>query len=124
MVVDDEAVIRSVMAEYLELHGYDVDSFADCEAAHAAFDACRHGVVITDLRFPAGDGCDGFRLVEELMRLEPEVACIVMTATGGADCERRARNAGAVAFLEKPMRLAEVATLVGRLLDPGLSRAV
>jgi len=116
MLVDDESRILAAMVDYFGLLGYEVDGAADGESAQALFAERRHQVVITDLRLSRRGGLDGLDLVERVRRLAPQTACIVVTAHGGAEPERQARQLGAAAFLQKPVPLADLAAAVDAAL--------
>lgn len=116
MVVDDEECILAALAEYFALRGYAVDRARDGATARALFERHRHDVVITDLRLSPGGGREGFDLLTRVRELEPDTACVLLTAQALADCEPQARRAGADACLRKPVPLAEVARVVEGLV--------
>jgi PAS domain S-box-containing protein len=86
MVVDDEALIRSVMRRILEHGGYRVLEAADGEEALAAFDEADGEVcaVVTDLMMPR---LDGVALARSLLKRSPGLPIVV--ATGFAESHRR-----------------------------------
>jgi DNA-binding response OmpR family regulator len=89
LVVDDEAMLRSLVARAFREHGYEVieagDGVAALEAMRAAFRP--FDLVITDSRMP---GLDGPHLVERLREAYPELQIIHLSGSEGA----RGRSGG------------------------------
>ena len=56
LLVDDEESLRSVVAERLTDHGFDVVQAADGESALKALDGFAFDVIVSDLRLPGVDG--------------------------------------------------------------------
>lgn len=78
LVVDDEPIVREVVARYLARAGYEVDTAADGDAALAAFDAETPDLVLLDLMLPRRDG---FEVFEGIRRRSP-TPVIMLTARG------------------------------------------
>lgn len=89
---------------------------ADCLAsAHKHLRIYRPTVVIVDLGLPDGNGED---LIRELVN-GPDGVQVVLATSGDIDGESRARHAGAMGFLEKPVRsLAEFQQAILTHLPP------
>ena len=56
LIVDDDAEIRHLLAEYLEQHGYRVSTAADGRAMWAALERGHYDLLILDLMLPGEDG--------------------------------------------------------------------
>ena len=76
LIVDDDAEIRSLVAEYLTQHGYRVSTARDGAALHRALAAERPDLVVLDLMLP---GEDGLSLCRDL-RATSNVPVIMLTA--------------------------------------------
>ena len=76
LVVDDDAEIRNLVAEYLTQHGYHVSTARDGAALHSALEADRPDLVVLDLMLP---GEDGLSLCRDL-RATSNLPVIVLTA--------------------------------------------
>jgi CheY-like chemotaxis protein len=112
LLVEDDIVIRSPLADYLRNLGYVVVEAANAAEAIAVF-AARVAVdlVISDIQMPGS--MDGLGLARWVRRNRPGVR---MVLTSGADNAARAANLAEV-FLRKPYHGAEIGTQIGRLLD-------
>ena len=89
-----------------------VEAHDQAEAIHALQQA-RPAVVLTDLRFPEGDGFGVLRAAKEL---DPELPVIVMTAYGSIQDAVAAMKEGALDFLAKPVDPDHLLLLVERAL--------
>lgn len=77
LVVEDEALTRSLIVEMLKSSGFDVQS---CASAVEALRECRYldpDAVITDIDL--GPGPSGLDLVENLGRTSPHIAVLVLS---------------------------------------------
>jgi DNA-binding response OmpR family regulator len=104
LVEDDETIGRS-LAGALESQGYDVVWAADGAAASAAFAAARPDLVLLDLGLPDVDGVD---LCRELAGAAPMLPILMLTARHEEADIVVSLDAGAVDYVTKPFRLAEL----------------
>ncbi len=112
LIVDDEPVVREVLARYLTRSGFVADSAGDGEAAIAAFDASRPDLVLLDLMLPRMDGFGVFRSI----RARADTPVIMLTARGG-EMERIAGlELGADDYVAKPFSPREVVARVQAVL--------
>jgi CheY-like chemotaxis protein len=77
LVVDDDQVIRTLVADHLRRGGYDVDEAEDGVAALDSIRQTEPDVVVTDLGMPR---LDGLGLLRELSKSNPDLPAIVLTA--------------------------------------------
>lgn len=111
LLVEDEPLIREIMAEVLEEEGFDVT--ATCTADEAAILLAENGfaVLLTDVTMPGS--IDGIGLAEHAREVHPGLP--VVFVSGRPDSEVRARRfAGPVAFFAKPYDIATLVCAVGR----------
>lgn len=104
MIVDDDTMVRTMLADALEVFGYIVDAVDSGKEALARFAAGRYDVVLTDLLMP---DMSGLELVEELRRIDPAAPMILLTGAGGAAVSTDARGDG-VLTIYKPVSLAKL----------------
>jgi ornithine cyclodeaminase/alanine dehydrogenase-like protein (mu-crystallin family)/DNA-binding response OmpR family regulator len=116
LIIDDEEHITAAVTEYFMTLGYQVDCAQDAAAAHALLDRFDYAVIITDLRLSRSDRFEGFEILERIRSRCPQTASIVLTAHGYSENEKRARQRGASAFLQKPQPLEELAAVVAALV--------
>jgi FixJ family two-component response regulator len=99
-VVDDDRLMRSSTRRLLLADGFRVEAFASAEEFLASELAEETACLILDLRMP---GMDGLELQRRLAGDFNPVPIIFLSAHASADDERRALQAGAVEFLQKPV---------------------
>ncbi len=116
LVVDDDAAIRTVVAQALRRAGHDVtvaDSLAQLERALAL---SVPDVLITDVILPDGDGIDHVRSVASRFPLLP---IIVLSAQNTLTTAVRAAEVGAYEYLPKPFDLDVLTSAVTGALARG-----
>jgi CheY-like chemotaxis protein len=116
LVVDDDAMVRAVLAGQLDEAGYQVAEASDGLAALASLDAGGTvDVLVTDLSMP---GMNGLVLIEEARRRRPGLP--VMVLTGYADqatgLDVAALGGRATVLLRKPVSGDDLARAVAALL--------
>lgn len=98
VVAEDEAVIRMDLVETLRDEGYDVvGQAADGLSAVERIHSVSPDVALIDIAMPGMDG------IEVTRRVSEDTAVIVVTAFGQRDRIAQARDAGAMAYLVKPV---------------------
>lgn len=115
LVVDDEPMVREVLARYLERDGFEVEAAADGERALAAFDARRPDLVLLDLMLPRVDGFEVFRRI----RARGASPVIMITARGEVTDRIVGLETGADDYVAKPFSPAEVVARVRAVLRRG-----
>ena len=115
LLVEDEPLIREVMAEMLASAGYDVT--ATCTGDEAAILLAEDGfdILLTDVTMPGQ--IDGIGLAEHARELNPNLP--VVFVSGRPDTQRRAKGISPpTAFFPKPYDLDDLVGTVGRLSHP------
>lgn len=115
LVVEDDAPLRAALIAALSAQGYQAMEAGDGAGALAEIAAADVDVVLSDIGMPG----DGYALLAQLRRLRPQVPVVLMTGIEEDDLGRRARDAGAYAYLVKPIRL----SVLKRTLDDACHRA-
>ncbi len=99
LVVDDHGLIQEFITEVLGDEGYAVTTAASGEEALEIFRQQVFPLVLTDIHM---GGLSGFDVLEEIRRIAPETAVIIMSSDASPEHLDRAKNAGAADFLAKP----------------------
>jgi|HubBroStandDraft_4_1064222.scaffolds.fasta_scaffold127571_2 CheY-like chemotaxis protein len=115
LIVDDNADIRLGLHLRLKANHYDTLFAADAFAAVAEARKHRPDLILLDLGLPAGDG---FTVMERLRQVPflAVIPVIVVSARDGLGNQKRAFEAGAKAFLQKPVNDAELLAVIRQAL--------
>ncbi len=114
LVVDDEKVIRDILAEFLTMEGFVVRSVEDGERALTELRIRPYDMVISDLKMP---GISGLELLEALGRENLSVVTVIMTGFGTVETAIEAMKKGAYDYILKPFKVEEVIHIVKRGLE-------
>ena len=109
LVVDDEADIRDLMEMTLMKMGLRVETAVGVDDAKEKLENNDYSLVLTDMRMPDGSGLEVVQHINKLM-LDTPVA--VITAFGNADQAVEALKEGAFDYLQKPITLSQLRSLV------------
>ncbi len=99
LIADDEFLIRWSLAEELSKQGYEVKAVEDGTVALESIRNDGYDFIITDLVMP---GADGWEVLAEAKKMDPEAKVVIITAHGGQDTESTAKARGAYGYIEKP----------------------
>jgi predicted ATPase/signal transduction histidine kinase/GAF domain-containing protein/ActR/RegA family two-component response regulator len=116
MIVDDEPALVALAEETLADLGYEPLGFSSSVAALRAFrtEPKRFDLVLTDEMMP---DLTGTELAREILRLRPESSIILMSGYGGPQLSERAKAAGVLEVLRKPLIRRDIAEPVARALQ-------
>jgi two-component system, OmpR family, KDP operon response regulator KdpE len=104
LVVDDDASIRSSLAQQIGEQGYAVALANDGVDGAERFDAEHPDLVVTDLAMP---NADGFALIGHI-RASGDTPIVVLSVRGGDADKVRALDLGADDFVVKPFSTPEL----------------
>jgi response regulator RpfG family c-di-GMP phosphodiesterase len=113
LVVDDERVIREILAEFLALEGFSVQTVEDGEKALTELRLRPYDLLITDLKMPR---LSGLQLLEKIEQERLGVLTVLMTGFGTVETAIEAMKKGAYDYLLKPFKVEEVIHVVERAL--------
>lgn len=114
LLVDDEESLRSVVAERLIDHGFDVVQAADGESALKALDGFAFDVIVSDLRLP---GVDGRQVIDAALTRYPGIVAIVVTGYGTVKDAVDVIKRGAADFIAKPFQFDELLHVLTNALE-------
>ena len=117
-VVDDDRAMREAMRDLLQEDGWTVEIYASSEAFLDAYRlpgrAGREGCLLLDARMP---GMGGLALLQQLKREKTRLPAIMITGQGDVPMAVEAMKAGAVDFIEKPIRRDELLAGIEHALE-------
>lgn len=105
LVVEDDALIASSLVRALEANGFEAHACGSVADAVAALDRATPDLVLLDLGLPDGEGGD---VAVHAAVHHPTVPVIVLTARDAEIDVVLSLEAGAVDYVVKPFRLAEL----------------
>jgi len=113
LVVDDDANVREILQQVLDMRGYSVRTATDGVEAMAQITVDSVDLVLLDLMMPRKSGLD---VLAELRMRRDAPPIIVMTGSKNPDYIREALHNGARACLQKPFELRELLSTVESVL--------
>ena len=111
LVVDDEAVMRATLEEFLSGTGFEVATAANGEAALTELQRKPVDLMLLDLRM---DGLDGLQVIEAAKQIAPDTVIVMLTAYGSMESAITAMRRGAFDYLLKPCQMPEILEAVQR----------
>ncbi|WP_312528595.1 response regulator [Paracoccus sp. (in: a-proteobacteria)] len=118
-VVDDDADIRMSLSRGLSKRGYQVETFASARAFLTGYDSTRAGCLVLDYGMP---DMNGLELQSYLLHHQINIPIIFITGHGGVPESVQAIRAGAIDFLEKPFRQADLIACIDIAFQQVLER--
>jgi len=112
-LLDDEEAVLVALARMLQSSGFTVIPYTSADDFLAAHDAQIPGCLVADVRMP---GMNGLELQRTLLARGVDRAIIFVTGQGDIPTTVQAMKAGAVTFLSKPVRRAELVAAVREAL--------
>ncbi len=101
LIIDDEEAILELLARYLKLAGFPVETAMTGEAALNLYRAKLHNIVLCDIRLPDVDGKD---LIVRLKEYNPLVNIVMITGFTSMDNVVHCLGQGATDYFTKPFR--------------------
>jgi two-component system cell cycle response regulator DivK len=118
LIVEDNALNIKLFCDLLAAHGHEPEAVTDSRNALEAARTFEPDLVITDIQLPHVSGLELIRLIrnDEKLSNTPIMAVTAYSARGD---EERIREAGAQAYVSKPISVARFAQTVDELLKNG-----
>ncbi|MFZ2089813.1 MAG: sigma-54 dependent transcriptional regulator [Desulfobaccales bacterium] len=114
LVVDDEPVVRTGMAQALEQQGFQVRQAAAGEEGLRLMADWPAGIVFLDVRLP---DLNGLEVLKRLSQDYPETVVIMITGYPNVEGAVESIKQGALDYLVKPFRLDQLEALVMKAQD-------
>jgi CheY-like chemotaxis protein len=116
LVIDDDAILRDLVTDWLEGAGYTVRRASNCCAGVAELERALPALIVSDMFMPGPCGVEAIR---ELKREHPDVALIAVSGhfnSGQGISAETAIAAGADRALAKPVKRADLLRAVAELV--------
>ena len=116
LIIEDDAIMREAVAEWLQAAGYGVRKAEDGSAGLAAVKRATPALVITDIYMP---GTSGAMVITDLKRRHPEIPIIAISGLFDSGYGMNAEAAialGAARALSKPFKRGDLLGAVSELL--------
>ncbi len=113
LITDDDDDFRKTLRDVFEPRGFRTLLAADGEEAVEIVQTQRVHLLLLDMYMPKLTGLDTIRRVKSLHELLP---CILLSADMDERLAEEARRAKAFSVLSKPVRFAEVTSIVSRAM--------
>jgi CheY-like chemotaxis protein len=117
LVIDDDAIMRDLIADWLEAAGYRVHKAIDCAAACAALERAP-ALVVSDMWMPGQCGAAAIAFLKQKSPGTRVIAVSGHFGSGQGCSEQDAVSAGAARALAKPVKRADLLGAVTALIGP------
>jgi DNA-binding response OmpR family regulator len=115
LIVEDEAITREALRDWLTDGGYQVETAEAGEKALEFIAERDFGIVILDLKLP---GKDGIEVLREAKEKRPKLKGVIITAYPSVETAVEATKEGALDYLPKPFDLNQLEKLIRDTLGP------
>src|SRR5687768_12283365 len=114
LVVDDEEIMREILETLLTREGYTVRLASSGEEGLELARAMPFDAAIVDIMMP---GIDGVATLDELKRIDEDLAVLIITAYASVGSAISAMKAGAFDYITKPFKNDEVLVVVRNAME-------
>ncbi len=114
LIIEDDEAMRALLKDLLDEEGFSTGSVSN------GFDALQNlieesfDLIITDIQMP---GLTGLDILPRIKKLQPQVPVIVITAFGSEELCRRSVEKGATGYLEKPIHINKLRTMIREMVS-------
>ncbi|MFN7917626.1 MAG: sigma-54 dependent transcriptional regulator [Vicinamibacterales bacterium] len=114
LVVDDEEIMREILETLLSREGYDVKLASSGEEGLELARALPFDAALVDIMMP---GINGIETLEELRRIDEDLAVIIITAFASVESAIAAMKSGAFDYVTKPFKNEEVLVVIRNAME-------
>jgi len=113
LVIDDDETIRRSLSTVLQEEGYLVDTAENGQVAITKSETAFYNLALVDIRLP---DMDGMELLARMKQTTPKMVKIIITGYPSLENAVEAVNRGADGYIVKPVKMAELLTLINEHL--------
>jgi DNA-binding NtrC family response regulator len=114
LVIDDEEIMREILETLLTREGYEVRLASSGAEGLEIARALPIDVALVDIMMP---GLDGIATLDELKRIDEDLAVIMITAYASVESAISAMKAGAFDYISKPFKNDEVLVVIRNAME-------
>ncbi|MFO7727592.1 MAG: response regulator [Desulfonatronovibrio sp.] len=114
LLVDDEREFVHTLSERLLMREIGSAVVYDGEQALAYVEEENPGVIVLDLKMP---GIDGIEVLRRVKSAHPDIAIIILSGHGSREDQEKCLELGAAAYLEKPVDIDKLTSLLHKLQE-------
>ena len=96
LIVDDELIMRESLAGWLKRDGYTVDAAPSGEEALEKLKEARFDIMLVDIKM---EGMSGLDVLQHVKENDPDVAIVMITASGSIPTAIEAMKNGAYDYM-------------------------
>ena len=115
LIVEDEAIMRESLRDWLREEGYEVETAEEGEEALQKIGEKEFGIAVLDLRLP---GRDGLEVLKKATAQNPKLKGIIITAYPSVETAVEAMKVGAVDYMVKPFSPDALEKSIQQVLGP------
>jgi CheY-like chemotaxis protein len=123
LVVEDNAFSREMLCDWLDLHGFQVESAANLREAFAAIERRRPEIVLLDVQLGSDDGLSLAAWMRNRHAFR-QVPVIAVTAHAMVAEQERILQAGCNACISKPIEFDNLEEQLNKWLAVGSDKAI
>jgi two-component system chemotaxis response regulator CheY len=118
LVIDDSGLTRRILRSILEPAGYQVVEASEGKKAIESFSSEKPDLTLLDLTM---EDMHGLEVLKKLREIDKQVKVVIVTADIQSFTRKEAEEAGATAFLNKPLASELVLSTVNAIMSGGKS---
>ncbi len=115
LIVEDEAIMRESLRDWLKDEGYEVETAEEGEEALEKIGTKEFSIAVLDLRLP---GKDGLQVLREATKQDPKIKGIIITAYPSVETAVTAMKMGAADYIVKPFTPDALEKAIQEILGP------
>ena len=115
LLAEDNGTSRKIISKILEYGGHRVDVAENGEEALDKLETKHYGLIILDMNMPLMGGLDVLKIYRATSRQKPPTPVIVLTANATTEAMRECSEAGADAYMSKPVDAVTLLDAISRL---------
>lgn len=112
LLVDDEREFVHTLSERLMMREIGSAIVYDGEQALSYIEEENPGVIVLDLKMP---GIDGIEVLRRVKASHPDIEVIILSGHGSSEDEKKCLELGAVAYLQKPVDIDNLTSLLKKI---------